>query len=280
MRWYRIICSLIIIIYLCIYIHKSVFAAISFSITNPTYENEMVNVDVSLSGLTTSSCASSSCYLQAGLKNFRTDRYFGFTKNDKGDWIVYNSSTDKTTIQSTFFTFSPINGNWTGKISAKADPNDTDYEGPGSYGLRLWRYTGNSDNSAGDPTNELSITLTGPTLTPTNTSTPTQTPTDTPTHTCTPKPTNTVTPTLTNTPTVNPSTTLTPSIEEDEREQDIGSSNEENSEVAEVLGAEATQSSMINPQTSFRTFVIAFAFVGGGFGLLSLIFTLQKMRMK
>lgn len=271
-------CGILVLLFLLL--RSSIFAAISFSISNPTYENEVVSVEVSLSGLTTSSCASSSCYLQAGLKNLRTNRYFGFTKNDRGEWIVYNSSTDKTTIQSTFFTFSPTGGNWSGKVSAKADPNDTDYEGPGSYGLKLWRYSGGSDGSAGDPTNEVSVALTGPTLIPTNTLTPTQTPTDAPinTSTCTPKPSNTSTPTLTKTPTGKPSTTSTivPTGTQDASESATEHIGEPN-----VLGVEtASREAGVSSQSSRQPLIITFIFLGAGCALLCLAFTFRKTFMR
>lgn len=144
------------------------FAAISFSISNPQYQGEEITVDVSLSGLTSSSC-SGSCYLQGALTSTTANKYFGFTKNNSGNWYEYIGSPDTSYIQSTFFSF-PFQATWSGKLTLKTNSDDPDYNGPGSYNLKVWRYTGKSTSYAGT-SNTLLVSVTGP-ATPTPTPTP------------------------------------------------------------------------------------------------------------
>ena len=147
------------------------FAAITFSISNPQYQEEEISVDVSLSGLTSSSC-SGSCYLQGALTSTTVNKYFGFTKNNSGGWYEYVGSPDTSYIQSTFFSF-PFQATWSGKLTLKSNSNDPDYNGPGNYNLKVWRYTGKSTSYAG-VSNSLLVNVTGP-ATPSPTATPTQT---------------------------------------------------------------------------------------------------------
>jgi len=260
---------------------SSVYAAITFSITNPVIDLENISIDVSLSGLTASSCASSSCYLQAGLKNTKNGRYFGYTKKENGDWNKYTSTLDKATIPSVLFSFSPSGGSWSGKVVVKPDGYDSNYEGPGEYGLKLWRYSGNADSSSGE-SNELLVSVIAPSLTPTNsptaTSTPTSTPSDTPTKT----------PTVTNTPSISPTKSLTPT----QTKVTVTSSpkdNEEEKELSEVvvnneLGGESTSSQQIlgvsserMPDAKTKALAQATLCVSGGFALLAVAWVLGRI---
>lgn len=180
-----------------------VFAAISFEISNPVIEGDYYIVDTNLTGI-----SSDSAYVQGMFTSEGTTSYFGFTWGQKGEWVKYDGSVSKEYILEYF----PIvQKDQTSKIWIKPDFTHTAYKGPGKYTLKLKRYTGNSDNSAGD-SNNLTIDLNEPTptvvptTTPTNTTTPTSTVTSTPIQTPTKTPTTTPTKLVTQTPTTPPKT--------------------------------------------------------------------------
>lgn len=137
-----------------------VFAAISFSISSPQTADDQTTFDVSISGLSSSSCLDNTCYLQAAFTSQTQTRYFGFTKNNNDDWYKYDGSSDKDNIKSTYFSFHPQNGSWSGSLTVKVDSQDTAYKGPGTYNLKAWRYSGNSNSSSGDSDNTLEVELT------------------------------------------------------------------------------------------------------------------------
>jgi hypothetical protein len=127
--------------------------------------------------------------------------YFGFTKNNAGEWI--SSSDDKTK----YFKVSSdqiVDSTWSGKLRVKPDPSASSYTGPGEYQFKVGRYT--SGGSVTWANEAIAINITGPTPTPTpgptNTPNPTNTPTNTPAPTATPKPTST--PKVTATPKISP----------------------------------------------------------------------------
>lgn len=177
---------------------KSASAAISFTISNPVQQGEEVSFDVSLSGLTSNSCNEGSCYLQAAFTFPSPIRYFGFTKNHGGELYEYISKPSITYIQSTFFTFQPIDGAWSGQLSLKINFESPYYKGSGEYNIKAWRYSGKTSNGpSGEADNTLTISIEEsptPTPTPTPTSTPTPTPTQKTTSTPTKTPTSTTTP--------------------------------------------------------------------------------------
>lgn len=155
------------------------FAAISFTVSNPQYNNGEITIDVSLSGLTSTSCLNGSCYLQAAFTASELTRYFGFTKNHNGVWYEYTGSPESSYILATFFAFQPVDGAWSGQISLKNNPNDPDYKGPGTYNVKVWRYSGKSNSYSGT-SNLLTVNI--------EDSVPTPTPTPTPLPTTSPAP--------------------------------------------------------------------------------------------
>lgn len=188
---------------------QSVFASIGFEISQPQISDSNILINASISGLTSSSCFNGMCYLQAAIKQFDGTHYFGETQNNNGDWYAYESQPEVTTIQNTFFRFTPESGSWSGQLSIRFDSYDQYYTGPGSYILRLNRFTGKSSSLAGS-SNEIAIQLATATPTPSVTLTPTQTqtPSLTPTNTPTPTKSPTQIPTKTLTPTASPTLTL------------------------------------------------------------------------
>ncbi len=139
---------------------KPIFAAIEFSLANPQSDNDTVTIDVSISGLTANSCLDGTCYLQAAFTSQDQQRYFGFTKNDNGNWYQYDGSPGKENIKSNLFSFKPQSGNWSGTLTIKVDTSDSDYKGPGIYDIKAWRYSGNSNSSSGSSDNTVAIELT------------------------------------------------------------------------------------------------------------------------
>ncbi len=187
---------------------STALATIDFTISNPVIVGDEIEIDVSLTGLTSSSCSDTGCYLQGALR-LDDGSYFGSTLNTVGSWVDYISSVDASFIKTNFFNFVPTSGSWTGKVKVKNMPLDSNYKGPGTYQLKLKRYSGNSSSSAGD-SNILMVALTASTPAPAPTSTPTSAPTATSIATSTPRPTTTPTvkPIATKTPTPKPTPTV------------------------------------------------------------------------
>lgn len=182
-----------------------VFAAISFTISNPQQSEDEVTIDVSLSGLISSSCLNGTCYLQAAFTSPTPIRYFGSTKNNNDQGYEYISSPTQSYIQSTFFTFQPVSGTWSGQLTLKINAESPNYKGPGAYNIKAWRYSGNSNSYAGDPAT-LTVNLVGPSPTPIPTPIPTPSPSPTlkPSPTPTPLPSSSTSKTKTTNPTLSP----------------------------------------------------------------------------
>lgn len=182
----------------CIIFPKNVFAAISFTISDPVKKDDYYEVDVTLSGI-----SSDTAYVQGMFTSTSTPSYFGYTWGQKDDWVKYQS-TNKEFITSLL---PKVNKEVTRKIWIRPDYESKSYKGPGEYFLKLKRYTGGSDGPTGEEAVK-TIILDYPLVT----DTPTETPTPTPTITTTSTPTITSTPTTQSTPTARPTSTNTPTI--------------------------------------------------------------------
>lgn len=156
--------------------------AIDLTIKDPIVANLEITLNASLS-------ASSNYYLQGTLRSQSSSKYFGETQNNKSDWIDYISSPEKEYITSNFFVTDVKNATWSGTLKLRYKTDDPNYLGPGTYDLKLRRFTGNSSSSAGE-SNTLSVNLTGiiPTPTPSPSPSPSPSPTSPPTPTPTPRP--------------------------------------------------------------------------------------------
>lgn len=134
-------------------------------------------------------------YLRVDLYQDGTTKYFGDTDNGQA-W--YNGSDGKQYFPVTILSNTPNIATVSARIG---EPSISDYPGPGSYKLRIRRYTSSGNQGSEDP-QPVSINLTknwpspSPSPTPTPTSTPTQTPTPTPSPSPTPTPTPTPKPSL------------------------------------------------------------------------------------
>lgn len=163
---------------------STTFAAISFTISNPSVNaNDEIEVDATITGLTSSSnCSTDGCYLQAEILS--AGGAFGYTYNNSGDYVDFFNPNSVEEIKSKLFNFKPVDGVWSGKLKAKNNSESDNYYGPGEYAILFRRFTGNSKSPTSGDSNEIALTLVSeiptptpaPTLPPTPGSTPSPTP--------------------------------------------------------------------------------------------------------
>lgn len=144
---------------------------ISLTIGNPVITNDLVTVEASISG------AASNYYLQGLLRSTSSSKYFGETLGSQGTYLDYISNPEKELIASSFFVTNIVEASWSGKLAMRYKADDPLYTGPGSYELKLRRFTGGSSTAAAE-SNTLTVNLTQqqPTATPTSTPTPSPSP--------------------------------------------------------------------------------------------------------
>jgi len=205
-----------ILLFFNIVFSSRVGATIIFSISNPTLnENDEIEVDAVVSGLISSSCSTTGCYLQGQLQS--SGGYFGYTYNNSGEYVDYfknPGSIDE--LKSKLFNFTPVSGAWIGKLRVKNNPGSQNYYGPGDYLLSFRRFSGNSLSPTSSESNGLSVSLTLPVPTPIPTINILSTPTPTPIPTLVPTefplktPPPTVISTNTQTPKPTPTAKLSP----------------------------------------------------------------------
>jgi hypothetical protein len=213
-------------------------------------------VEVAVSGAT-----NATNYLRADLYKEGTTNYFGETYNGS-DW--YNGSDGKL-----YFPVQIQNASVSATISVQiGNPTNTDYQGPGTYKLKIRRYTSSGSQSSNDTQTPADLQITYLFSTPTPT--PTSSPTPTPTPTSTPVPTPTKTPIASPKPTVKagtPTPIPTPSSQ------------------PEILG-ESTTLPTITPSSDPKTSesnnkfpILAFVLIGVGIIFVGLSgFMAYKMR--
>lgn len=163
------ISGLIILLFLfCLPLTKSVFA-VSVGITNfpSSISSDSFTVNVSVLG-----ASSGTNYIRVDLYKDGTSNYFGETYNGS-DW--YSGSEGKQ-----YFPITIINSKSTASASLQSRlgaPNSSDYDGQGSYKMRIRRYTSSGGQGSEDPNNSaVSIVINMPTSTPVPTSVPTPAP--------------------------------------------------------------------------------------------------------
>lgn len=148
-------------------------------------------------------------YLRGVFYKSGTTKYFGFTRNNSGEW--YELSGDKTF----YFLIEKdelIESTWSGKLRVKSTTENDNYIGEGDYLFKIIRYT--PSGSVSTYSNEVAIKITGYSPTPTPTDPPTSVPTSTPTPTPTPSPTPSPTPK----PVVKAASTKSASLKDDDEE--------------------------------------------------------------
>ena len=162
-----------------------------------TISADSFNISVSVEG-----AQAGTNYLRVDLYKEGSSNYFGETYNGSS-W--YKDSDGKQ-----YFPIEIQSGaTWSGQVQAKVgNPTVSEYDNPGSYKMRIRRYT-NSGNPGSEDANNSSVTISINVAAPTPTPTPTPKPTATPTPTTTTISTKSPTPTPKATPI--PSKTTKPS---------------------------------------------------------------------
>lgn len=232
------------------------FAAISVSVANvPASVDQSQNFDVDVT-LACPSCSSDS-FLRAVFYPSGTS-YFGYTQNNNGDWT--NAPGGNCTQ---YFKVGSADlskeGTWSGKLRVKVDTGSPYYNNPGDYLFKVGRYTTSCSSTWSQ---ESTITVTGPSPTPTLT--PSPTPTNTPTSTLTMTPTNT--PTFT--PTVTPKAVFIDAFDSSSSTQ----SSFDAVSAPSVLGASSAgkmQDMEASPSSSMKPIIISITFVALGLAILS-----------
>lgn len=200
-------------------------------------------------------------YLRVDLYKDGTSNYFGETYNGS-DW--YSGSDGKT-----YFPIQIQNASASANLSFQiGNPSATDYPGPGTYKLRIRRYTSSGSPASNDlqiPVDiQINYIFPAPTPSPAPSSTTAPTPTPTPTKTPTPIPTKTPIPSPKKTP--SPAPTPIPT----------------NTPNGVILGVETvfpSPQAIDNPKTGFPLLAIVFIVLGMGligYSVISIIKSAKK----
>ena len=200
-----------------LYFASPVFAAFSFNIasvsaTTITSGGQEMDVNLSISNL-----PSGDSYFRAALQK-ESGSYFGYVKNNNGDWSAIQALSGDCAI---YYKISDVSIT---SLTLKFKLGDDVLTDNGSYKIRAHRFT-STCKSYTEATNYLDIAINMPTPTPTPT--PTPAPTSTPTPIPTPSPTNTPTPTPTKTPTPAPIHTSVPTPKETSLTDVLGETTQE-----------------------------------------------------
>ena len=174
---------------------KSVFSAISLSISGLEKKDDYYIANVTVTGLS----SSSGCFVQGMFTSTESSSYFGYTWSAKGEWLKYDGSPEKEFVLDNFI---ELKNDEPQNIIVKPDTQVSGYKGPGEYYFKVKRFT-SSGTSSSHISNIISLNLSEPTPT----EVPIQTPSSTPTPTPSPSPTNSPTPTPTPTKLITPTPT-------------------------------------------------------------------------
>lgn len=245
-------------------------SAVSVTISNTpsSISDEPFNIDVSITG-----AQAGNNYLRANLFTSGTIKYFGYTGN--GTSFVNSSDYSQyfpVTIDSS--------GNWSGTIQAKLDPDSNYYTGPGTYSLKVRRYTqsGSSYTWSNEETLNISFSTPSPAPTPIPI-----TPSPSPTSTLSPAPTPKKTIIQTNTPipslSPSPKSTLLTSSKNEEKSPAPKPSSKTNPSAKSVAGISVTATSSANPAAEVKSqkkinlpLIIGLLLIVSGTGLSSYIY--------
>src|SRR3990167_1002019 len=190
------------------------------------HDDESFTINVLLS---IASSKGKSYYIRPGFfQPEKTPRsYFGYIKDNAGDWANGGSPIDKTQFYKITMN---DNNEWVGSLIIKADLEASGFNGSGNYNFIIGRYTesGSTVNWCDGDSTPCSTSIITINQAPTPTSTPTPTPTSLP------APTKTPTPTPSRTPTPILRSSLSPAPEEV-----LG----ESTETGEIVSATDTESS-------------------------------------
>lgn len=178
--------TLLISVILFLTLTHPVFAVTVTINTYPsTINDQPFTINASVSG-----ASAGTNYLRIDLYKDQTTNYFGETFNGAD---YYNGSTYTQYLPITIQSGTTWNGDVQGRIGS---PTSTQYDGVGTYKMRIRRYTSGGGNTAPEANDSaVTVSISVPSPTPTLTPTPTPAPTNTNTPTATKTPTSTPTPT-------------------------------------------------------------------------------------
>lgn len=163
-----------------VFVHAKVFAVtVSISQFPSTITQDPFTLSASISGAT-----NGTNYVRIDIYKEGTTNYFGETYNGT-DWY---SGSD-------YHQYLPVTisgGQWSGSVQGSlGSPSSSQYDGVGTYRIRIRRYTsGGTTNATEADNSSVVISIVVPTPTPTPTNTPTPNPTSPPTATSKPAPTS------------------------------------------------------------------------------------------
>jgi hypothetical protein len=225
--------------------------AVSIELSNypSTISEDSFSIDVFVSGP-----SDGKNYLRIDLYKEGTNQYFGETFSGS-EW--YSGS-----IGTSYFAVDIVNSTASATLEGRfGNPSSSEYPGPGSYRLKIRRYTSPSNYSSNDQQTPIAVDIEVDRSTPEPTDEPTEEPTSDPTDTPTVKPTST--PIVTKSPTPKPTKTPTPDpTEETEfQEEVLGIQSEKESPTPE----EELKESSEKPKVSILAIVfviLGISFVG------------------
>ena len=245
------------VLFIFFFIPPSVFA-VSVDINNVPLtidQSQELEVDAILSckGCTTDS------YLR-GVFYPSGASYFGYTWNNSGIWSNAAGGNCTTYYKIAKADLNP-EGSWSGKLKFKPDKESSYYNGPGEYLFKIGRYTPSCSTTWSE---EKTISITGPTSSPTPTQVPSPTSTPTPSKTPTPTPTKSPTP-IKSGPTAKPTQkSATPTVKPKVTEKSVlGSSTKSPEEKISKSPTPKEQKVMVKG-SSVNVLSSVFILLGGG----------------
>lgn len=223
---------------------KSVDAAFSMSIlsvdqTSVSTNEQEITVTATISGLPNPS------FFRVELQKSSGDTYFGYSKNNLGNWVKVTSDSDCTNY------YSVTDTNITSLILGIKIGSDNAPEN-GTYLLKLRRYTSTCGSSSDSDPVTIQINL----------PTPVPSPTPNPTTVSTPIPTpiKTVAPTTTKSPTPRPILTIKPTP----TPEVLGDSNQEASPDSELGETSSPEPSQVKTGSKKSAIILGAIFTGLG----------------
>ncbi|HYM64868.1 MAG TPA: hypothetical protein VES68_00060 [Candidatus Sulfotelmatobacter sp.] len=182
--------------------------AVTVTITSfpSSISSDAFTINVSVLG-----ASSGTNYIRVDLYKDGSSNYFGETFNGN-DWYLGSDGKQ-------YFPITIADSKSTASASIQARigvPSSSDYDGQGSYKMRIRRYTSSGGQGSEDANNSaVNISINLPTQTPTNSPTSINAPTPQSTNTPTPKSTLTLIPSKTPTPKISKTTSPTNSLNKD-----------------------------------------------------------------
>jgi len=168
--------KVLVFLFLLILAFHNISTSFCFAAINAEYSGSPSEVDSDQSfpvAITISGGSSGkNYYIKLGFQKESGANYFGYTKNNNGDWVNIDDSLEK------FFRIELDNeGSWVGQIEIKPNIESTGFDGQGNYYLKLCRITEGGSETWYTNGSVITINQTSE-ITPTTALTPTPKPTE------------------------------------------------------------------------------------------------------